>query len=126
MPAQRALYESTIASMRDEVHKEVTEAAAAAAAGGGRGRGRGRPRRGAAAKAVAEAEASPGMLSPAQIKGHLDMSRLSSSRVQHIFTQLRKIAQHPLLVRAKYNQEQVSDRVFVCVRGRESGGLGPG
>ncbi|KAG2446661.1 hypothetical protein HYH02_008231 [Chlamydomonas schloesseri] len=113
VPPQRALYESTIASMRDEVHKEVTEAAAAAAAGGGRGRGRGRPRRGAAAKAVAEAEASPGMLSPAQIKGHLDMSRLSSSRVQHIFTQLRKIAQHPLLVRAKYNQEQIQELAHI-------------
>ncbi|GFR44724.1 hypothetical protein Agub_g6049, partial [Astrephomene gubernaculifera] len=37
------------------------------------------------------------------------MSRLSSSRVQHIFTQLRKVAQHPLLVRARYSEEQITE-----------------
>lgn len=37
----------------------------------------------------------------------MDVTRLGSQRVQHLFTQLRKVAQHPLLIRARYNEEQV-------------------
>ncbi len=37
----------------------------------------------------------------------VDVTRLGSQRVQHLFTQLRKVAQHPLLIRARYNEDQV-------------------
>ncbi|GLC48685.1 hypothetical protein PLESTB_000125600 [Pleodorina starrii] len=111
VPEQRDLYAATIASMRDEVSKEASQAAPGGGPGRGRGRGRGRPRRGTALQATAEAAASSpgpggGAGAPA---GPLDMSRLSSSRVQHIFTQLRKVAQHPLLIRSRYTKEQVTE-----------------
>ena len=35
------------------------------------------------------------------------VSKLGSQRVSHIFTHLRKVSQHPLLVRAKYSDQQV-------------------
>ena len=35
------------------------------------------------------------------------MKKLGSRRVNHLFTHLRKIAQHPLLVRHRFSDKQV-------------------
>lgn len=40
------------------------------------------------------------------------VSKLGSQRVSHIFTHLRKVSQHPLLVRAKYSDQQVWGKVW--------------
>ena len=39
--------------------------------------------------------------------GHALVKKLGSRRVNHLFTHLRKIAQHPLLVRHRFSDKQV-------------------
>eukprot|EP00798_Chlamydomonas_sp_ICE-L_P032246 gene32246-16812_t len=65
---------------------------------------RGRPK-GSTNKAKAEAEAA---------KGTQTVTKLSSSRVNNIFTHLRKVAQHPLLVRNRYTDEDVYEMAQVA------------
>ena len=43
--------------------------------------------------------------------GSTSVTKLSSQRVNNIFTHLRKVAQHPLLVRNHYTDEDVSATV---------------
>jgi hypothetical protein len=106
--------------MRKEVLAAVKQPAAPAAASGGqRNRSRGK-RDGTPSGADGPAGGSAGGAGPSAGHHHggggppvdpvaveAAVSRLSSSRVSNIFTHLRKVAQHPLLIRARYTDEQV-------------------
>lgn len=50
------------------------------------------------------------------------LQKLGAKRINNIFTELRKIAQHPLLTRSLYTEEQMEDIIERCVKYRLFGG----
>jgi hypothetical protein len=54
--------------------------------------------------------AAPDAAAPLGGNPELLVSKLGSQRVSNIFTHLRKVAQHPLLIRSRYTDEQVGMR----------------
>ncbi|KAG1655262.1 hypothetical protein FOA52_009819 [Chlamydomonas sp. UWO 241] len=103
-PMQAALYKKAVESMRKEV------AAATVAAQGKPGR---RPGRKSGSSARLDEEGADGMTPPPALPSELAnpemlVAKLGSQRVNNIFTHLRKVAQHPLLVRNLYSDEQIA------------------
>lgn len=112
-PDQGNLYRTAVENMRREV---AAAASATVVVSKTRGTGRSTRRSGAAgddggASGTSSAAGSRGATPPLSGAGgssvDLLVSRLGSQRVNNIFTHLRKVAQHPLLVRNRYNDEQV-------------------
>ena len=112
-PDQGNLYRTAVENMRREV---AAAASATVVVSKTRGTGRSTRRSGAAgddggASGTSSAAGSRGATPPLSGVGgssvDLLVSRLGSQRVNNIFTHLRKVAQHPLLVRNRYNDEQV-------------------
>lgn len=71
-----------------------------------------------AKKAVASATAPPPMSSPVRVSSNGDLTlpdvddtTMSGSEAKHLFTTLRKAANHPLLLRIRYTDEIVLDRI---------------
>lgn len=53
------------------------------------------------------------------------VSKLGSQRINNIFTHLRKICQHPLLVRHHFTDEKVSQLTGCCVDAKSEAHMGP-
>ncbi|GAX85084.1 hypothetical protein CEUSTIGMA_g12504.t1 [Chlamydomonas eustigma] len=87
-PAQSKLYKAAVESMRREVAAATTVVTTA--------KPRGRPKK---VQSSGAAAAGP--------ETNLLVAKLGSQRVNNIFTHLRKVAQHPLLVRNIYTDAQV-------------------
>jgi SWI/SNF-related matrix-associated actin-dependent regulator 1 of chromatin subfamily A len=92
-PAQSKLYKSAVESMRREVAAATTVVTSA--------KPRGRPKK---VQSSGAATAGP--------ETSLLVAKLGSQRVNNIFTHLRKVAQHPLLVRNIYTDAQVHDSAY--------------
>ena len=94
-PMQNKLYKAAVDKMRHEVALATTTAEASALHSG-RGRGRGRGRKGL--PPTVSTNGDPNAL----------VAKLGSQRVNNIFTHLRKVANHPLLIRSVFDDTKAS------------------
>ena len=103
-PMQNKLYKAAVDKMRHEVALATTTAEASALHSG-RGRGRGRGRKGL--PPTVSTNGDPSTL----------VAKLGSQRVNNIFTHLRKVANHPLLIRSVFDDTKASGplRVYLSL-----------
>jgi len=93
-PMQNKLYKAAVEKMRHEVALATTTAEASAVHTG-KARGRGRK---AGLPPVVATNGDPNAL----------VAKLGSQRVNNIFTHLRKVANHPLLIRSVFDDAKAS------------------
>ena len=99
--AQRRQYAAAVEAARNERRRARNEAASSTSSSGGGGGG---------LPSVGDAD------SPGGGGGSPGGGRLTSTKVKALFVHLRKIANHPLLVRERYGDAEVAEIVDVCHR----------
>ena len=99
--AQRRQYAAAVEAARNERRRARNEAASSKSSSGGGGGG---------LPSVGDAD------SPGGGGGSPGGGRLTSTKVKALFVHLRKIANHPLLVRERYGDAEVAEIVDVCHR----------
>ena len=98
--SQRRQYAAAVEAARNERRRAREAASSKSSSGGGGG---GLP--------SGDADSSPGGVS-----GSPGGGRLTGAKVKALFVHLRKIANHPLLVRERYGDAEVAEIVDVCHR----------
>ena len=99
--SQRRQYAAAVEAARNERRRARNEAASSKSSSGGGGGG---------LPSVGDAD------SPGGGGGSPGGGRLTSTKVKALFVHLRKIANHPLLVRERYGDAEVAEIVDVCHR----------